>query len=157
LLPQESKHYNDAIDFITEACNDIVVVTLEDGRKQKQLQINPKKAWWKSLLLNTQNASRFALELEEWERLASLCSRFMSKIKAEDFSTQISEIGLSFRYSLDAKSSESQRNKNNAQATLLDKILRNKQERIVSLKGDAKRSLFDAFVGKEKERQVEEE
>jgi len=65
---------------------------------------------------------------------------------------EVMEIGVSYRRSIDAKSSESQRNSQNSQSTLIDKINKNKVERVYTMKDNAKRSLFDGFLGRERER-----
>ena len=81
----------------------------------------------------------------------------MSKPRAKVMAQQIMAIGASFRRSIDAKSSESLRDKLNTQSTLIDKLNRTKSERAITFKGEMKRSLKDAFLGKEAERQAEED
>lgn len=156
MIPESQKHYNDVIDLLTEACQDVVETEQADGSRQKSLVINPKKAWWKTNIINSPYAGRFAFELEELERLASLCRRFMSKERAEDMEKQIMDLCASFRYSIDAKSSESQRDKNNAQSTLIDKLIRNKQEKIYSVKGEGKKAFLESILGRDSEREKEE-
>ena len=66
-------------------------------------------------------------------------------------------MGISYRRSIDAKSSESQRNAQNSQSTLIDKINKNKVERVYTMKDQAKKSLFDGFLGREREKDEEYE
>ena len=72
--------------------------------------------------------------------------------RAQQLAHEVMEIGISYRRSIDAKSSESQRNAQNSQSTLIDKINKNKVERVYTMKDNAKRSLFDGFWGRERER-----
>jgi len=75
----------------------------------------------------------------------------MYRARALVFAEQITEIVKSFKYSIDAKSSESIRDVNNTQSTLIDKINRNKIEKAYTIKGDAKKSFMDGLLGREAE------
>lgn len=81
----------------------------------------------------------------------------MSTPRAVQLSHEVMEIGVSYRRSIDAKSSESQRNAQNSQSTLIDKINKNKVERVYTMKDQAKKSLFDGFLGREREKDEEYE
>ena len=70
---------------------------------------------------------------------------------------QVKEIVQVYKYSIDAKSSESKRDGQNAQATLLDRAGRNKVEHVYSSRDTGKRTLTDAFLGRRQERDMEEE
>lgn len=67
----------------------------------------------------------------------------------------IMEIGLSYRRSIDAKSSESQRNAQNSQSTLIDKINKNKVERVYTMKDQMNKSLLSGFLGRDREKDEE--
>ena len=76
---------------------------------------------------------------------------FMPADRARIIQMQIQEIGKDWRYSIDAKSSESLRDIRNSQATLLDKMQKNKIEKAYTLKGDLKKSMMDGWLGREVE------
>lgn len=80
----------------------------------------------------------------------------MSPQRAEVMSNQIMDIVTSYKRSTDAKSSESLRDKHNTQSTLIDKINRGKIERAITLKGEAKASMMDGFMGKDGNREEEQ-
>ena len=84
-------------------------------------------------------------------KLLSICAE-----RAKDFAHQVVDIGTSYRRSIDAKSSESQRDKINSQSTLIDKINRNKIEKVYTSKiEDTKKSFADIFLGRDKEKEFE--
>ena len=156
MIPESQKQHNDLIDFLSDACQTIVEVDLPDGTKEKQLVTNPEIAWWKTLLVNSPTFGRFAFELKNFEGLAEQCHNNMSKPRAEVMAQQIMAIGASFRRSMDAKSSESLRDKLNTQSTLIDKLNRTKSERAITLKGELKKSVMDGMLGREGQREMEE-
>ena len=80
---------------------------------------------------------------------------FMAKERAEDFSKQILGLVKTYLYSLDSKSGESMRENGSSQGTLMDKIARNKIERSYMVKGEKRRSMIDAMLGKDKEEDME--
>ena len=79
----------------------------------------------------------------------------MCEERARNLGYEIMEIGISYRRSIDAKSSESQRDKQNSQSTLIDKINKNKVERVYTMKDKVKGSLFDSIIGRDAERDSE--
>lgn len=109
--------------------------------------LDPEKAWWKTQIVNSPTFARFAFELKELERLAEDCENNMSGPRAIKIGEQIKAIGLDYRYSIDAKSSESLRDKHNTQATLLDKMQKNRIERAYTLKGEAQKGLMRGLFG----------
>ena len=68
---------------------------------------------------------------------------------------QILDIVMAYRYSVDAKSSESRRDKHNTQSTLIDRLLRYKVEKQYTLKDEGKKAFFDGFLGREKDKEGE--
>ena len=157
MIPEGTKQHNELIDFLSDACQHVEEIELPDGTIEKQLVTDPEIAWWKTNLVNSPTFGRFAFELKSFEGLAEQCYNNMSKPRAKVMAQQILAIGTSFRRSIDAKSSESLRDKLNTQSTLIDKLNRTKSERAITFKGELKRTFKDALLGKEAERQAEEE
>ena len=157
MIPESQKQHNDLIDFLSDACQHVEEVELPDGTVEKQLVTDPEIAWWKTNLVNSPTFGRFAFELKNFEGLAAQCYNNMSAPKAKVMAQQILAIGSSFRRSIDAKSSESLRDKLNTQSTLIDKLNRNKVEKAYTVKGEIKKSFMDGFLGREGQREVEDE
>lgn len=127
----------------------------KDGTITKEQIIDDDIVWFKTGSVNSNTYGRCAYELKEWEREGYQALNNMSPERAHQYQTEIREIGISYRRSIDAKSSESQRNAQNSQSTLIDKINKNKVEKVYTMKDQAKKSLFDGFLGREREKDDE--
>ena len=152
-IPESQKSHNDIIDMIIEGCQTVEDVPQPDGSVQKQLVLDPEIPWWKTQLVNSETFGRYAFEFKEFERLSVSCYDNMSSERAHSLAQQILGVCNSFKRSIDAKSSESKRDKNNTQTTLVDKIIKNKQERVYQMKGEMKKSLMDGIMGREAARE----
>lgn len=153
--PEGTAKYNDLIDIIIQSSQKTIDVQQKDGTVTKEQIIDDETIWWKTGSVNANTFGRFAYELKEWERTSLLAENNMSIPRAMQIGHEIMEIGISYRRSMDAKSSESQRNAQNSQSTLIDKINKNKVERVYTMKDQAKKSLFDGFLGREREKDEE--
>lgn len=149
MIPDSQKPHNDLIDILIDACQISIDVRLEDGSFEKHQILDPETVWWKTHLINSPTFSRFAYELKSFESHAFQCKNNMSPQRAEVMERQILEVVANYKRSVDAKSSESLRDKHNTQSTLIDKINRGKIERAVTLKGEAKASMLDSMLGKD--------
>jgi hypothetical protein len=148
-IPDVGKSHNDAMDLIVDACQKEEIVAGIDGKLVRTHVLDPEIAWWKTHLVNSPTFARFAYELKEFERLGADAQYNMPASRAELISIQIKEIGRDFRYSIDAKSSETLRDQHNSQASLLDKLQKNRVEKAYTLSGEAKRSLWDGIMNRE--------
>lgn len=151
-IPEGQPKYNDLIDVIIQAAQENKEVEQKDGTIQIETVLNPEIIWWKTGSVNSNTFSRLALELKEWERMSVEAFSHMTKERARVFAHQVIDIGTSYRRSIDAKSSESQRDKDNSQSTLIDKINRNKIEKVYTAKGEMKKSIFDGIMHRDQEK-----
>ena len=145
------------MDFILDGCQRIEEVTTPDGKIEKQLIFDPERAYWKGHLVNSPTFARMVFELKGWEGKALQCYNYMTKERADVMSSQIMDISQWYRYSIDAKSSESLRDKNNTQSTLIDKINRNKIERAYTMKSEGGKSILSGLIGRDREREQDED
>jgi len=150
-IPEDQKIHNDAIDFLSDAAQEIRKMPNEAGELVDQLVVDPKQIYYETRIVDSNLFGGFVFELEELGRLSQLAYNNMTTERADVIAPQVLQLVKNFKYSIDSKSSETRRDKHNAQSSLVDKLVRNKQERIVSLKGDVNRSLLDAFKGKQAE------
>ena len=155
LVPEGQPKYNDLIDIIIESAKKTEDVPQIDGTTAKQTRIDEEIIWWKTGSVNSHIFSRFAFELKEWERMATEAFTHMTKERARIFGHQVIDIGTSYRRSIDAKSSESLRDKNNSQSTLIDKINRNKIEKVYTAKGELKKTVLDSIMHRDGSRDSE--
>ena len=147
-FPEADKNITDALDFLTDACSEIIDVE-QDGRIVKQQILNTDKVYYKTQMVNSPHFSRFVLELENFKGMADQCFNNMSRPRANVIAKQILSYVNSFKLSIDAKSSESLRDNLNTQSTLIHNILSNKVERSITLKGEAKKSFMNGFLGRD--------
>lgn len=157
MIPEGQPKYNDLIDIVIQSSQKTVDVTQKDGSITKEQVIDEEIVWWKTLSVASVTLGRCAFELKEWERNAFSASVNMTDERAQNIGHEIMEIGASFRRSIDSKSSESMRDKRNSQSTLIDKINKNKVEKVHTFKGDMSKSMIDVFLGREAEKELEED
>jgi molecular chaperone GrpE (heat shock protein) len=111
--------------------------------------------WWKTHSISSNQFGALAYELKEWERMALQSRENMCAERSTQISSDIMEISQSFRRAIDAKSSESLRDKNNSQSVLLDKVGRNRVEKVYTMKDQVNKSLINSFLGRDKDRDEE--
>ena len=154
-MPQSEPEHKDLVDVLVQSVQNIEEIPQADGTSQKSLVIDPKSLYYKTLIVPSSTLARLVLEIESLRNLATQCFSFMAKERAEDFSKQILGLVKTYLYSLDSKSGESMRENGSSQGTLMDKIARNKIERAYMVKGEKRRSMIDAMLGKDKEEDME--
>lgn len=155
MIPDTGKTHTDLIDILIESSQTLEEVSNADGIKEKQLILDPEILWWKTGIINSPTFGRFAFELKELERQAEECFDNMPRDRAYEMAKDVLEIGKSYRRSIDAKSSESLRDKNNTQSTLIDKINKNKIEKLYTVKGEVKKGLMAGIIGRDEEKEEE--
>lgn len=139
--------------MIIEGCQSIETVKHENGTESRELRINPKKIWYKTHIINAPTFGRYVLHREMLEDKGGQCFFHMSQSRAQVMSMQVMDICESYDYSIDAKSSECLRDKNNTQSTLIDKINRNKIEKQYTIKDELKGGIIDGMLGRRKVQQ----
>lgn len=141
------KAHQDVIDLLVDACQTVDIVQSPDGSYSKQLILDPEKAWWKTQLVNSPTFGMFAKVLRNLEGMAEDAKNNMSAPRAQVLAEQLLRYCLDYRYSIDAKSSETLRDKNNTQPSLIDKMQRSNTPHAFNPKDEVKKSLFQGWVG----------
>ena len=108
--------------------------------------------WCKTLSVASNTLSQVIFELMEWIRNGGAAKNNMCVERANEWESEVMAVSESVRKTLDSKSSESMVNKDNKQSTLLDKVNRSSSEKIFTMKENAKGSLWDSIMGKEKDK-----
>lgn len=151
MIPEQKDPHEHVYDLIADGCKRKVPIQDQNGNVTFEYVLDPKKVWYKTNVVNSPHFARFAKYLEDLSNMANDAFNFMPDARARVLAEQIQTVCNSYMYSIDAKSSETLRDKHNAQACLLDKGFRQKSERAITIKDEAKRSFMDAFTGKKKE------
>lgn len=156
IQPDGQGKYSDLIDLAIQSSSKTVKTKNKDGTYDYTQVIDDDTLWFKTLLVNSNTFSRAALRLMDWERMGENAKYNMSKERAEQWFKEVIAVSVGFRRAFDAKSSESQRDKLNSQSTYIDKINKNKVERVYTTKGDkVKGGIMDSILGRDKEKDME--
>jgi hypothetical protein len=154
-VPDGQDKHNDLVDLIIQSSTKTVNVQSEDGTTYQEQQLDSDSLWWKTHSISSNQFGALAYELKEWERMSIQSRESMSPARANQISGDIMDIAQSFRRAIDAKSSESLRDKNNSQSVLLDKVGRNRVEKVYTMKDQVNKSLIAGFLGRDKDRDEE--
>lgn len=152
--PPENK-IADLIDLVHQAATTHVEHLSPDGQTVVVDELDNMTIWWKTHAANSDQFGLVAIAIENFALLANEAYRRMPKELADVVAAQIRAIVKAYRYSLDAKSSETRRDGNNAQSCLMDRAGRNKVEHMYSTRDAGGRSLADAFLGRRRADDVE--
>ena len=150
-----NEKHNDLIDLIIQSSQKIVDIRNDDGSIIREQQMDSDSLWWKTHTISSNTFGAVAFELKEWERCALQANENMCQDRADQIAHDIMEISQSFRRAIDAKSSESLRDKNNSQSVLIDKVGRNRVEKVYTMKDQVNKSLLSGFLGRDKDRDEE--
>lgn len=156
VLPETERTRNDVIDLLNDAAQKLVVVENEHGRQELRAQLDPESIWAETRTVDNPYFGRMVLELKKLESMADEAYEHMSPERATVISAQIKRICYNYRLSIDAKSSETRMDKHNAKSNLLDKLLRQRSERVLSIEDNMKGSILDGFKGKQTKDAVED-
>ena len=147
----EQTNHRDITAMIKDGMIKTVVTEGKDGRPELELRVDERAAWWKTHIINSSRFGRLARAVESFESLADEAIYNMSPQRAGLIAAQILKVVDVERKAIDAKSSEAMRDGRNATTSLVDKYLKNKQERILDVKGNVKQSMLDGLMGKKVE------
>jgi len=144
----------DVLDFIGDGCEQIIDISDGNGGMIPSLVRNHKKIGYKSQNVDSNCYGDFATESENFLLLGEEAKYNMSEPMAGSLKDAIKARFQAWEYGIDGKSSESLRDGHNARTTLVDKFIRNRQERIVTLKDDAKKGILEGmgFTGDKEDR-----
>lgn len=149
------KKDSDIIDLINTAAHRMERVK-RDGVMQSELVLDTESLYFSTRSVNSDTFGRFVYELKNLESLAYEAKNHMNPERATMLSEQIFRLVDAYKKSIDGESSVSRRDSKNSQLTLIDKLSKNKQERIYTVHGDAKRSFLDGILNKQAEDEREE-
>lgn len=148
-MGESLREHNDVIDVLSDAFKVIRKVEAPDGSISEQLVINPRIVWYKTQNIASNTFGRMALELENLRAKMDECFYNMSQPRAMVISNQLEGIVQALERSIDAKSSETKRDSNNALSNLIDKLNKKTSERMYTMKGEGKKSLMDGILGRD--------
>jgi len=143
---EQDNNLRDIIDIISEGAQDWVPYTDENGDIQKRLEIDPEKIYWSTRMVNSPHFGRFIVILKRLEQKARECKNNMSLPRAIIISDDIIGMIRGYKSSIDGKSSETIRDKNNTQGSLLHLIRKVSIEKEYIAKGDKSKGFLSSLV-----------
>lgn len=154
MIPKDENNRNDVFDFVVDTMKDIVEKTNDDGTLSRTAEFNPDIAWAKGHMIN-QPFGRQILRLFQWEHLGPQCYNHMSLERAREMAEGIKMIGIDYRRSIDAKSSETYKDPHNTQDSLMHLLSKNKIVRQYDVKGDVQRTMLDGILHRDSQKDQE--
>lgn len=135
------------IDLVIDGNSEIMAVLQKDGTTINQLVLQPERLYWATRMIDANTFSRLALEIKNLYRKGQECFYNMAVSEANIIFQQVVSIIESYKTAIDAKSSESKLNNQNNKPTLLDKVGRNRIERVYSTGDEMKQGIWASFMG----------
>ena len=145
---EQDNNLKDIVDILSESAQDYHEYVDENGEIQRKLEIDPEKLYWSTRMVNSPLFGRFILILKRLEQKAHECKNNMSLPRAINMSTDILAMVKGMKYSVDGKSSESIRDKNNVQGTLLHLIRKQSIEHSINTKDKVRDGMLAGLMGK---------
>ena len=154
MLPDADKDHQDFLDFLSDACKKVVRVKQSDGTFKEEKLEDWKKTYYKTQLINYGGYSNTVFETERLENMAYDLFNRMTPERATTIFNQIMNYLDSLRYSMDAKSSEIVRGKDNTQSSMTHLLTRVRIDTHHSGMEEAKKTLGESLFGnKDKQQQ----
>lgn len=148
---------NHVIDLIFQSVQTTQMLPNSEGKVVPTLVLDELSLWCKTLTISSFKFGQLVFETMEFLRAGLNATHNMSEERAQIWIKEVIEIVNSVKKACDAKSSESMRNKDNSQSTLIDKTGRSSVEKIFTMKENAKSSLWSSIMGKEKDKMSDPE
>ena len=147
-LPETEKMHNDVVDFLIEASKKKEIIE-KDGKNVTEYLINAKTIWYKTQNIHSNMFGAYAKSLEVLANMALDAFNHMSKEQANMLGNQIIRIIDAHNYGIDAKSSETVRDKNNNTSNVLHILTHKTIEKKYNVKGEGKKTLLDGMLGRQ--------
>jgi len=142
----EDKNLGDTLDFIIHGSEEYVDVEEADGKIVKKLQQDPKKLYYQSRIVNSQYLGDAVVAFETLEQAAMSANNYTTPARAKLFMENLLGRYKRLRYGIDAKSSETVRDKKNNQASLVHLMRKQTIEREFNAKDEKSRKILSGFL-----------
>lgn len=147
MIPDTEKQNSDFVDILTTAVSRMITREDNAGNQTTQLEIDTKKLDYKFQMVSSNTFGRFVFTKERLENLIEDAYNYMEPERADVFKGQILRLAESYGYSIDAKSSETLRDKNNSVSALTHIMNSKSTERKITISEDVKKGFFASMFG----------
>ena len=149
--------HNDTVDIVFQSVQKTIISYDEEGKQIRTQIMDDLALWCKTLTVSSNKLAQLIFEAMEFVRNGLSAHSNMCKERAEIWQSECLEIFESVKKACDSKSSESIRDGQNSQSTMIDKVNRNSVEKIFTMKDNAKKSLWSSIMGKEKDKMSDDD
>ena len=153
MLQQPPNKPNDVIDLLIESVQQVVERADENGVMQRVIEPDNESLYFKTQLINSAAFASCVLKLRWLKNLGTEAYYNMCFERAQVIEKQLDNWYKGYKYSFDAKSSETLRDKHNTQSSLIHIMNRNHMERSITLKGEMGKSMMDGIMGRESQKE----
>jgi hypothetical protein len=149
--------HNDTVDIVFQSVQKTITNKDDEGKIITSQVMDDLALWCKTLTVSSNKFAQLIFEAMEYVRSGMSAKNNMCSERAAIWEQETIEIFESIKKACDAKSSESIRDHDNSQSTMIDKINRNSVEKIFTMKENSKKSLWSSIMGKEKDKYTDED
>ena len=146
-MSSEDDHLKDVIDLLNFASHDYVDEEQESGEMKSILKLNPKRLYYSTRLVNTTQLGEAVVKFLGLEKLAKEATNFMTQKRAAIARKDLMARFSNYHYGIDAKSSETSRDKDNNQSSLLHLIRKEHVEKEFKAQDAKSQKLLASWLG----------
>jgi len=148
---EEDDHLKDLIALINFGSHNVVEKVDENGVMRRTLELDPRRIYYTTRLVNSQFLGRAVVKFLELKKLADEAINFMTPKRAEIAKKDLMTRFDNFHYGIDAKSSETVRDKDNNQSSLLHLIRKEKIEKELKFSDQKSQKMLSKWLGKDED------
>lgn len=136
----------DIIDLLSHASHENMEYLDEHDKPQMTSAVDHEHYYWGTRLVNTQHLGEAVVKFKRLEQKAYEAKYFMTAERAKIAKEYILALYKQYKYGIDSKSSETSRDKDNNQSSLLHLIRKQTVEKEFTAKNDKTRKLLSGFL-----------
>lgn len=146
---RESTFHKDLYDILIEAVKTVDIKKINGEERAVEIHDN-ESIYWSTRQVNSMTFARYVRKIKELERLKDDARNNMMPARAKIIEDALDQVIKGHRHTIDSKSSESIKDKNNTQATLVSMFAKHRTDRTYSAK-DAGRGFLRSLMHKDEE------
>jgi hypothetical protein len=143
---QDDINMKDVIDLLSHASHEKIEKIDENDRPYIDSSVDHEHYYWGTRMVNTQHLGEAVVKFKRLEQKANEAKYFMTAGRAKVAREYIMALYMQYKYGIDSKSSETSRDKDNNQSSLLHLIRKQTVEKEFTAKNDKTRKLLSGFL-----------
>jgi len=143
----EDPYLQDTLGLLSLGSQERVEFEDEDGHIQSRLEMDPEISFWETRMVNTPHLGEAVVKFKRLEQKAYECRNFMTIKRALVTEKLLVAWYKHYRYGVVSKSSETVRDKDNNQDSLVHVLRKQTVKREFNAKDTKSRKLMSAWMG----------